>query len=153
MHTIYKNNGSLDLMYQIPKLLFITLICSIASIILKELSLQQRNILMLKYYCNSQEAKKEIKNIYSSIKIKFVIFSFCAFLLLLFCWYYISAFCSVYKNTQIQLIKSLTFSFLISMIYSLGLNLLPVIMRIPSLRNKKDKKLLYNISKFISYMI
>ncbi len=153
MHTIYKNNGSLDLMYQIPKLLLTSLICSMTSIILKELSLQQRHILMLKYYSNSLKAKKETKNIYSSIKIRFGIFSFFDFLLLLFCWYYISAFCSVYKNTQIQLIKSLTFSFLISMLYSLGLNLLPVLMRIPSLRNKKDKKLLYNISKFISYMI
>ena len=124
MHTIYKNNGSLDLMHQIPILLFTSLICSVVSIILKELSLLQRNILMLKYCSSSFEAKKETKNIYSSIKIKFGFFSFFAFLLLLFCWYYISAFCSVYKNTQMQLIKSLSFSFLISMIYSLGLNLL-----------------------------
>lgn len=153
MHTIYKNNGTLDLIYQIPKLLVSSLICSITSIILKELSLLQRNILMLKYYRNSLEAKKEAKKIYSSVKIKFGIFSVFGIILLLFCWYYISAFCSVYKNTQIHLIKSLTFSFFISMAYSFGLIIIPVIMRIPSLRNKKDKKLFYNISKFISYML
>ena len=56
-----------------------------------------------------------------------------------FFWYFISAFCSVYKNTQIILIKDTLISFTISMIYPFGLNLLPGMFRIPSLRDEKKK--------------
>ena len=69
----------------------------------------------------------------------------------LFFWYYISCFCAVYINTQILLIIDTLYSFLLSMIYPFGLNLLPVMFRIPALRAKnKDKECLYKISGLIA---
>ena len=73
------------------------------------------------------------------------------FLLILFFWYFISCFCSVYKKTQIILINDTLISFGLSMIYPFGLNLLPGLFRIPSLRvKKKDKECLYKVSTLFS---
>ena len=53
----------------------------------------------------------------------------------------------VYKNTQMILIDDTFISFGLSMLYPLGLNLLPGLFRITSLRIKgKDKECLYKIS-------
>ncbi len=70
---------------------------------------------------------------------------------MVFFWYYISCFCAVYNNTQKILIKVTLVSFGLSMAYPFGLNLLPGIFRIPSLRaEKKDKKCLYGFSKIVA---
>ena len=151
MHKIYKNNGYFNIFYQIYQILFSSLICSIISIILKKLSLYQDNILILKNFNTVHRAQKETKKIYNCIRIKFGLFILLGLILLGFCWYYITAFCCVFRNTQIHLIKSIILSFIISMLYPLVLNLLPAILRIPSLRDKqKSKKCLYNTSKIIS---
>ena len=70
---------------------------------------------------------------------------------MLFFWYFISCFCAVYSNTQVILFKDTLISFAISMLYPIGINLLPGIFRIPSLRaKKKDKKCMYSFSKIIA---
>ena len=70
---------------------------------------------------------------------------------MIFFWYFIVCFCAVYKNTQMILIKDTLISFAISMAYPFGLNLLPGMFRIPSLRaKKKDKKCLYKTSSIIA---
>ena len=71
-----------------------------------------------------------------------------SFLFFLSFWYYLGCFGAVYKNTQIHLIKDTLISFGLSLIYPLFLNLLPAIIRIPSLR-MKNNKCLYKISKII----
>ena len=85
------------------------------------------------------------------LTIKFIAFFIVSFLLTIFYWYFISCFCAVYNNTQIILIKDSLISFGVSMLYPFGINLLPGIFRIPSLRAKnKDKKCLYTISQLLS---
>ena len=60
-------------------------------------------------------------------------------------------FCAVYENTQLIFIKNIFISFGLSMIYPLGLSLLPGIFRIMALRaRKKDKTMLYKISLILS---
>ena len=54
----------------------------------------------------------------------------------------------LYINTQIFLIKDSLISFTLSMIYPLGLYLIPGIFRIPSLKSNK-KEMMYKISKII----
>ena len=72
---------------------------------------------------------------------------------MLFFWYFISCFCAVYNNTQIILLKDTLLSFGLSMLYPIGLSLLPGAFRIPSLRSeKKNKKCLYNFSKIIALL-
>jgi hypothetical protein len=78
---------------------------------------------------------------------KFLNFFVISFLILLVFWYYISCFCAVYQNTQYHLTKDTLISFGTSMITPLGINLLPGIFRIPSLKNKKS--ILYKVSKLI----
>ena len=80
--------------------------------------------------------------------IKFILFFLISFLFLIFFWYYLSCFCAVYENTQIHLIKDTFISFGLSLLYPLGLYLLPGFFRIPSLKSK-NKKCLYIISRLI----
>ena len=151
MHKVYKDNGAFDIIYQIPQILYSTLVSSVINMLLKKLSLSQKNILDIKQEKDTQIAMKKSKRIKLCIQIKFIIFFILSFLLLLFFWYFISCFCGVYKNTQKILIKDTLISFGLSMLYPFGLNLLPGIFRIPSLRaQKKDKKCMYQASGIIA---
>ena len=151
MHKVYKDNGVFNIIYQIPQILYSTLVSSVINMLLKKLSLSQKNILDINQEKDKQIAMKKSKRIKHCIQIKFIIFFILSFLLLLFFWYFISCFCGVYKNTQIILIKDTLISFGLSMLYPIGLNLLPGIFRIPSLRaKKKDKKCMYKLSGIIA---
>ena len=56
--------------------------------------------------------------------------------------------CSVYTNTQIHLIKDTIISFGLSLLYPLGICLLPGIFRLPALRTpKKIKNVYINLAK------
>ena len=119
--------------------------------ILKELSLSEKNILSIKRGIDIKKMKDNSKKIKKCLNVKFIIFFILNFLLLLFFWYFISCFCAVYINTQIFLIKDTLISFAISMIYPFGLNLLPGLFRIPALKSKKkDKKSIYQLSCIIA---
>ena len=150
MHNVYEHNGAFKFIYQIPQILYSTIVSALINLILKKLSLSENNILEIKKEHNEEIAKKKFKQIENCLKIKFIIFFILCLLFMLFFWYFITCFCSVYKNTQIILIKDTMISFGISMLYPFGLNLLPGILRIPALRAKTDKKLLYKISLIIA---
>ena len=154
MHKIYINKGSLNLLFQIPQILYSTVITSVINIIMKKLSLSELIILSLKKEKNVLYATNKSKKIIKQILIKFIIFFILSIILNLFFWYYISCFCAVYVNTQFLLIKDTLFSFFLSMIYPFGLNLLPGIFRFPALRAKnKDKVCLYKISCLLALLI
>ena len=151
MHKIHEDNGSFNILFQLPQILYSTIISSIINIILKQLSLSEKNILTIKQEKNLVKIREYSKSIKTCLTIKFIIYIFLNIILLLFFWYFISCFCAVYRNTQMILIKDTLFSFGLSMLYPFGLNLLPGFFRIPALRaNKKDKKCLYNISTYIA---
>ena len=58
---------------------------------------------------------------------------------------------AVYRNTQIHLIKDTLTSFALSLVYPLGIYILPGLFRIPALRAKnRNKKCLYKISKLVN---
>ena len=107
-------NNEREKMYifsKIIQIIYSSLISSILNIILKQLSLSEKNILLLK-------ENKKFKSIYKRSKIlmkflfyKFILFFIIGFIYLLFFWYYISSFCAVYENTQIHLIKYTLISF------------------------------------------
>ena len=151
MQKTYKNNGIYNIIIQIPKILYSTIISSIINIILKSLSLSENNILELKEITNYEKKLKKSEEIKYSLKIKFFIFYILSFLIMGFLWYFISCFCAVYKNTQIILIKDSIISFCLSMIYPFGLNLIPGFLRIPALRAKnKNKICLYKTSLIVA---
>ena len=154
MNKIYEDKGVYNFLFQIPQILYSTIVSAIINVILKQLSLSEKEILAIKSQINYEDAKKKSQSIKKCLKIKMVIFSLFSFLLMLFFWYFISAFCSVYKNTQIILIKDTLISFSLSMLYPFGFILLPCLFRIPALKAEKyDKKCLYKISNIISFII
>ena len=155
MHKIYLDEGKYDFIYQIPFIIYSTLISGIITGILEFLSLSEDTIIEIKNNNNknNKENQKQISNIHKikkCLKIKFISFFISSFLLLLFLWYYISCFCVVYKNTQIHVLKDTLISFVFSMIYPFILCFLPGIFRIPSLRaDKKNRECTYKFSQFI----
>ena len=148
MHKIYENQGKYDLIYQIPQILYSTVISILINTIIKSISLTEKNILSIKKE-NINLKKKYIK-IIKWLKLKFVLFFIIIFVFLLVFWYYISCFCAVYKNTQIYLLKDTMISFGLSLLYPFGLNLIPGIIRIPSLQAaKRNKECVYKLSQII----
>ena len=151
MHKIHKDKGAFNIFAQIPQILYSSVISAIINMILKLLSLSEKNILDLKREKNIIIARQKTKKIRKCLVIKFISFFVISTLLLLFFWYFISCFCAVYINTQDILIKDTFISFGISMLYPFGLNLLPGFFRKPALRAaKKDKKCLYQISLLVA---
>ncbi len=149
MNQINTDHGKFNIIFQIPQILYSTIISSIINIILKYLSLSEKQMLSIKKKIGYKDAEKEAFNIKKCLNIKLVLFFIISFFLMTFFWYYISSFCAVYQNTQTILIEDTLLSFGLSMIYPFGLNLLPATFRITSLR-KKGKKCLFFISKCLA---
>ena len=148
MHKIYEDNGKFNFIYQIPQILYSTLISSTINVLLNLLSLSESNIILLKQDNKKIPGKKY--GIINCLKIKFIIFYILVYIFLFLFWYYLSCFCAVYKNTQLYLIKDLLISFLLSLLYPFGLSLLPGLFRIPSLRaQNQNKGILYKISQIV----
>ena len=151
MHKLYIDEGAYNILFQIPQILFSSIISVVFNFLLKKLSLTEKNILEIKQEKDNIKKMEKIKSIKKCLRIKFFLYFSLSIILMLFFWYFISCFCLVYKNTQIVLIKDTLISYALSMVYPFGLNLLPGIFRIPALRAKKrDKKYLYKISQYIA---
>jgi hypothetical protein len=151
MNKVNEDKGAFNILFQIPQILYSSLISTIINMILKQLSLSERQILSIKKEQNFKVAQKNSNKIKAYLKIKLAIFFTLSILLIIFFWYFISCFCAVYKNTQMILIKDTLISFGLSMLYPFGLNLIPGMFRIPALRAaKKDKKTLYKFSGLVA---
>ena len=151
LHKLYEDKGKYNFLYQIPQILYSTIVTQIISSLLEKLSLSQDEIISIKENYNLKEINKEIKRVIKYISIKCILFFIISIILLFGFWYYLSAFCAVYYNTQIPLIKDNFISFLTSMLYPFVLDLIPVGFRIISLTNKN--KCLYIFSKILIKII
>jgi hypothetical protein len=151
MHKIYEDEGVVNYLYQITEILLTTIISSVITLVLRKLSLIEDNILKIKKQKKSDKTIEMIRKAQKCIKIQFIVFFILSFLLLFSFWYFVSCFCGVYVNTQIILLNDTLISFGLSMVYPFGLNLLPGLLRIPALKDKKkDKECMYTISRYIS---
>ena len=151
LHQINEDGGDFNFIYQIPQILYSSLISSILNSLIKFLSLSAQYITNIKKGNNFKIAKEKNK-IYINLKNRFLLFFIISFILILFFWYYLACFSAIYKNTQIHLLKDSIISFGFSFLYSFGLLLIPGIFRIASLKNK-NMKCLYSISKLIEALI
>ena len=138
MHKIYEDEGSYNFVYQIPQILYSSIISIIIEALIKFLSLSQDKIVKIKHEKVKKGLDEKYKKLISTLKIKFTFFFVFAFILLMFSWYYISCFCGIYVNTQAHLIKDTVISFITSLIYPFGISLIQALVRIISLRNKKS---------------
>ena len=153
MHQIFTESGRYNLIYQIPQVIYSTLISFLMTFILKKLSLSQNELMVVKQELDQEKSKELAEKCKKCMKIK--LYSFFAFglsLLIFFC-YYISAFAAVYTNTQIHLIKDTLLSFGVSMSYPFIINLFPGLFRLPALKDgTKEKECLYKTSQILALL-
>jgi len=151
IHKIYDDHGSFNINYQLPQILYSSLISLFLNALLKMLGLSSNIIIKLK-------RKKEINineknNLYDKLKIKFIIFFMIGIIFSLVFWFYLSLFGAIYRNTQLHLIKDTLLSFGFSLFYPFVIYLFPGMFRIPSLSDSKNKKkYLYNLSKLLQML-
>ena len=149
MHNIYVKKGQYDFIYQIPEIIYSSLISIIIDTIIRYFSLTQKYIIEEKNKKNKENNKSKYENIMTNLKIKFIFYFIFNFLFLSLFWFYIACFCIVYKNTQIYLIKDTSISFGLSLIYPIISYLMSGIFRILSLRKKSEY--IYKFSQFILF--
>ena len=148
IHKIYENKGVFDLVYQIPNILYSLIISSIINTIVNYLSLSQGLILILKNWKGNIIAKAS--RIMYILIIRIFSFFMLTFVFLLLFLFYLTCFCAVFKNSQVHLIKEIFTGFGLSLLYPLGIYLLPGIFRILALNSfNKDKEVLYKFSKIL----
>ena len=153
MHKIYEDGGDFNFIYQIPQILYSSLISNILHVMLKSLSLSERNIIEIKHEKIIQNLDKKAIEIIKCLYYKFILFFIISLSFLLLFWYYVSCFCAVYKHTQIHLIKDSIISFGLSLLYPIFIYIFPGIFRIPALRApKQDKETMYKFSKIIQLL-
>jgi len=148
MHKIYEDDGKFNFYYQIPQILYSTIISSLINYIIRYFSLSEQAILKMKN--QKSDLKKEIPKVLKCLKIKFLFFFLLSFIFIFLFWFYLSCFCSVYINTQRHIINDTLISFGLTLLYPFLLNLVPVLFRNISLNSsKKNRNCLYKISQII----
>ena len=150
MHEIYENEGSFDFVYQLPKIIYSSLISIALNKLLNFLSLSNDGIVSFKTNKSIKNIDKREADLENKLRIKFILYFVLSFILLLLFWYYLAMFGAIYKNTQYHLIKDTLISFALSLFYPLLINLIPGLFRIPALSNQEKKRVyLYKLSKFL----
>ena len=151
MHKIYVDVGSYNFIYQLPQILYSSLISILLNIIIRALALSESDIIdLIDIKANIKNKKKELIKFLFFKYVMFFIFTFC---LLLFFWFYISCFCAVYINTQIHLITDTIVSFGLSMIYPLIIYLISGLLRMIALRDpNKKRRFFYHLWHLIQYL-
>ena len=151
MHKIYQDRGEFDIIYNLPQIIYSTLISYILDILIKFFALSQNYIVQLKNIKNKINLNKKRKRILHIIKIRLSFFFMITLFILLILLYYITCFCGIYINTQSHLIKDSVYSLITSFLISFVYNIFPSIFRFLALSVKKPKrKCLYNLSIFLA---
>ena len=156
MHKLYEDGGKFNFIYQLPQILYSSLISIVLNTLLKLLALSQDGIIELKNLKDKKNKgdinKKEVE-LKDKLSIKFIIYFIISTSFLFFFWYYLSMFCAIYRNTQIHLISDTLISFGLSLVYPFAIYLFPGLFRIPALNNKKNKRnYLYQFSKLLQML-
>jgi len=89
MHVIYKNKGVYNFVFQLPQIIYSTIISVILGTILSHLSLTQNNVVKIKnstYEKDRNEYKIEFEKFIRRLKLKFVLFFVINFSLIIFFW-------------------------------------------------------------------
>ena len=153
MHNIYISKGSFDIEYQLPKILYSSLISILLNTLLKSLALSNGGILEFKQNKKKKDVNERGDELNKKLSIKFVLYFIISFIFLLFFWYYISMFGAIYRNTQFHLLKDTLVSFGLSLLYPFCIYLIPGFFRIPALSDtKKKKECLYKFSKILQIL-
>ena len=148
MHKIFVDDGAFNINYQIPKIIYSTLISTFINCLVQFFCLTEKDIIDLKNEKDNIIIKSQ--KVLKCLKIKIILFFIISFGFLFMFWYYLSSFCAVFKNTQKHLIKDTLISFGVKLIYPFILYFLPGIFRIISLNNPKAyRNYMYKLSQLL----
>ena len=153
MHKIYLNYGKYDFIQQIPQIIYSTIVSQLLEVFICFLSLTDKHIYEIKGLKINTANKMAVLKIIKCINIKLSVFFVITFAFFIFYWYIITAFCAVYKNTQIIFINDSLNSFAISLFTPFIIYLIPVCLRVISLKDqdKKRLKFIYKLSDIIPF--
>ena len=76
LHQIYEDEGKFNFMYQLPTILYSTAISSLINVIIKYLSLTQKDLLKMKKGNNIDNIIEQKTKLLNFMKIKFIFFLF-----------------------------------------------------------------------------
>ena len=153
MHKIYEEKGSFNFIYNIPQIIYSSLISGLIDSLIQELALTDSNLISLKQKNDNSDINIKKQKTLKTIKIKIALFFIITLLLLVAFWFYLACFCAVYKNTQIHLIKDTVISFGTSMITPFGIYIFPGILRLCALKSKiKNKEFMFKLSKVLQWL-
>ena len=153
MHQIYLDEGEYNFIYQLPQIIYSSVISMILNNIMSFLALSYKNITDFKQSKNLKKIEKEGEKVRQVILNKFIIFFILNFILIFVFWYYLGCFCAVYKYTQIHLIIDTLVSFGIDNLLPIGTSLIPAIFRKISLSKSKKRKNLYKLSQVLKKIL
>ena len=146
MHKIVQDEGIFNFIYNLPKIIYSTLISIIIDTILKQLALSENSILKIKKTKKLGNIKKFAEKIKKNLVVKFILFFIISFILLGSFWFYLGCFCAVYTNTQIYLLKDTLISFAFSLIIPFIKFLIPCFFRNKAL---KEPECFYKFSQLL----
>ena len=149
MRAIYIYKGNTDAAVHIPNIILSSLCCLIMSLIVRFVSLNERDI--TKIIQSPRDERVQLTKKLSKIsKIKlFVLYAVSGFLICL-CWYYVAAFCAVFKNSQGNYFINALVAFIVCNLWPCVTSLIPAFLRKKALDNGASETL-YKISQIISY--
>ena len=150
MHQISEDEGDYNFVYQIPQIMYSSLITIVIFSILRLLALTESDVIDIKHQKDTKKLLIKKDKTLRIMKIKFLFFNILSVIIYFLCFYFLACFCAIYNNTQIHLIKDTLTSFGFSLLYPIFIYLLPGFVRIPSLNDEKIKReILYKFSKII----
>ena len=153
MHNVYKSKGLFDISYQLPIIIYSSLISMFLGALIQMLGLTSDAIADFKQNEQVSNINERGKKFIKLLKIKFIFYFISSYLLLLFFWFYVSMFGAIYRNTQFLLLADTGIGFAFSMVIPFLIYLIPGLFRIPALAApKKNRKWLYNFSKIFTIL-
>ena len=91
IHKIYEDEGTFNISYQIPQILYSNIITSFINLIIKKFSLSEKKILEIKH----SNGEVNLSGVLNYLIIKFIVFFILIFSFLIIFWFYLSCFCAI----------------------------------------------------------
>ena len=149
----FKNENKYDFGCEMLKIFLSSFICYFINMGIKFLILRRKeiqNFKEMKYHGNNSDLIKTQFNLYiKKYNLLLFIFAHVSIVIIFLIWLFLVNFGSVFYNSQKYYIIRIILSFFMIMIYPFIFNFINVFLRCYSL--KKEKKLLYEISKILQY--
>jgi uncharacterized membrane protein len=100
MRQIYIYKGNTDAAVHIPNIILSSICCLIMNLIVRFISLSERDIMKVAREKNPDQRKSLSEQTKLRLKVKIIILFIVSILCICLCWYYVAAFCAIFKNSQ-----------------------------------------------------